>query len=89
MQEIILYQDTNGKVKIEVLIQNETLWLPQAKIAELFGVDRIVVKKHLKNNFETNELEKIQYVQKLHILPKTVRIISTLQILSIIFQNYG
>lgn len=58
MQEIILYNDANGKVKIEVLIQNETLWLPQAKIAELFGVDRTVVTKHLKNIFETKELDR-------------------------------
>lgn len=58
MQEIILYNDANGKVKIEVLIQNETLWLPQAKIAELFGVDRTVVTKHLKNIFESGELDK-------------------------------
>ena len=52
MQEIILYNDANGKVKIEVLIQNETLWLTQAKIAELFGVDRTVVTKHIKKIFE-------------------------------------
>lgn len=58
MQEIILYNDANGKVKIEVLIQNETLWLPQAKIAELFGVDRTVITKHLKNIFSTKELER-------------------------------
>ena len=58
MQEIILYKDANGKVKIEVLIQNETLWLTQAKIAELFGVDRTVVTKHLKNIYESGELSK-------------------------------
>lgn len=58
MQEIILYQDANGKVKIEVLIQNETLWLPQAKIAELFGVQRPAISKHLKNIFDTGELQE-------------------------------
>ncbi len=58
MQEIILYNDANGKVKIEVLIQNETLWLPQAKIAELFGVQRPAVSKHLKNIFDTGELRE-------------------------------
>lgn len=65
MQEIILYQDANGKVKIEVLIQTETLWLPQAKIAELFGVDRSVVTKHLKNIFDTNELDKVSVCAKI------------------------
>lgn len=58
MQEIILYNNANGKVKIEVLIQNETLWLPQAKIAELFGVQRPAVSKHLKNIFDTGELRE-------------------------------
>ena len=65
MQEILLYQDANGKVKIEVLIQNETLWLPQAKIAELFGVDRSVVTKHLKNIFDTEELDKVSVCAKI------------------------
>jgi hypothetical protein len=48
MQEIILYNEANEKVKIKVLIQNETLWLLQAKIAELFGVQRPALSKHLK-----------------------------------------
>lgn len=65
MQEILLFQDANGKVKIEVLIQNETLWLPQAKIAELFGVDRSVVTKHLKNIFDTEELDKVSVCAKI------------------------
>jgi hypothetical protein len=58
MEEIILYKDANGKVKVEVLVQNETLWLTQAKIAVLFGVDRTVITKHLKNIFDTKELEQ-------------------------------
>ena len=65
MQEIILYNDANGKVKIEVLLQNETLWLPQAKIAALFGVDRTVVTKHLKNIFSTKELEQVSVCAKI------------------------
>ncbi len=56
MEEIILYKDANGKVKVEVLIQNETLWLTQAKIAELFGVQRPAITKHLKSIFESGEL---------------------------------
>lgn len=58
MQEIILYNDANGNVKNEVLIQNETLWLPQAKIAELFGDQRPAISKHLKNIFDTCELQE-------------------------------
>ena len=56
--EILLYTTPNGKVKVEIYLQNETIWLTQQKIAELFGVDRSVVTKHLKNIFESKELEQ-------------------------------
>lgn len=55
--EILLYNTPNGKVKVEIYLQNETVWLTQQKIADLFGVDRSVVTKHLKNIFETGELK--------------------------------
>jgi hypothetical protein len=45
-------------VKIDVLVQNENFWLSQSRISELFGVDRTVITKHLKNIFNTNELDK-------------------------------
>jgi hypothetical protein len=54
--EILLYTTPNGKVKIEIYLQNETIWLTQQKIADLFGVERSVVTKHLRNIFQTNEL---------------------------------
>lgn len=55
--EILLYTTPNGKVKVEIYLQNETIWLSQQKIAGLFGVDRTVITKHLKNIFETEELD--------------------------------
>ena len=56
--EILLYKTPNGNVKVEIYLKNETIWLSQQKIAELFGVDRTVVTKHLKNIFETTELDE-------------------------------
>ena len=56
--KILLYNTPNGSVKVEIYLQNETVWLTQQKIAELFGVDRTVVTKHLKNIFETCELHQ-------------------------------
>ena len=57
-REIIFYKTNNGDVKVEILLQNENLWLTQAKIAELFDVDRSVVTKHISNIFKEGELEK-------------------------------
>ncbi|HNW70809.1 MAG TPA: virulence RhuM family protein [Bacteroidales bacterium] len=56
--EILLYTTPNGKVKVEIYIKDETVWLTQQRIAELFGVDRTVVTKHIKNIFAESELKE-------------------------------
>jgi len=53
--EIVLYQPDN-EIRLEVRLQNETVWLTQAQIADLFGTKRPAITKHLKNIFETKEL---------------------------------
>ena len=54
--EILFYQTENGKVKIDVHYWDETFWMTQKKISELFGVQRPAVTKHLRNIFESEEL---------------------------------
>ena len=56
--EILLYNTPNGGVKVEIYLQDETIWLPQQKMAELFGVQRPAITKHLKNIFESGELKE-------------------------------
>lgn len=56
--EIILYTTPNGEVKIDIRFESETFWLSQQKIADLFGVDRSVVTKHLGNIYSEGELDK-------------------------------
>ena len=56
--EILLYTTPNGKVKVEIYLQDETVWLTRRKIADLFGVDRSVITKHLLNIFSEGELQK-------------------------------
>ena len=56
--EFLLYTTPNGKVKVEIFLHDENIWLTQSKIAELFRVDRSVITKHLKNIFEIGELQK-------------------------------
>uniref|UniRef100_UPI003AF9E690 virulence RhuM family protein n=2 Tax=Thiolapillus sp. TaxID=2017437 RepID=UPI003AF9E690 len=56
--EFLLYTAPNGEVKVEVLLSNETIWLTQERMAELFGVQRPAITKHLKNIFESYELKE-------------------------------
>ncbi|KKS14315.1 hypothetical protein A2617_03930 [Candidatus Daviesbacteria bacterium RIFOXYD1_FULL_41_10] len=56
--EFLLYKTPDGKVKVEIFLHNENIWLTQARIAELFGVERSVVTKHLQNIYEERELDK-------------------------------
>jgi len=56
--EIILYQAQDRDVSIDVIMENETVWLSQTQIGFLFGVDRTVVSKHIKNIYKTNELQE-------------------------------
>lgn len=54
--EIILYQP-DETIKLEVRMEDETVWLTQAQIAELFGTGRQAITKYLKNIFSSEELE--------------------------------
>jgi hypothetical protein len=56
--EIIFYQGDDGNIKIEVLYHDENFWMSQKKMSELFGVQRPAITKHLKNIFESDELEE-------------------------------
>jgi hypothetical protein len=65
--DFILYIAPDGDVKIDVLFDDESVWLTQKKMANLFNVDRTVISKHLSNIFDSEELEKESNVQKLHV----------------------
>lgn len=54
--EFLLYTAPNGTVKVEVLLSNESIWLTQKRMAELFGVGVPAISKHLKNIFDSGEL---------------------------------
>lgn len=56
--EFLLYTTPNGKVRVEIFLHNETVWLRQEQMAELFGVDRTVITKHLRNVFLSAELHE-------------------------------
>lgn len=56
--EFLLYTTPNGKVKVEIFLKDESIWLTQDKISLLFGVQRPAITKHLKNIFESGELNE-------------------------------
>ena len=64
--EIILYQP-DGEMKIEVRLENETVWLTQAQMAELFQRERTVITRHINNVFKEKELDELSNVHFLHI----------------------
>ena len=56
--EFLLYTTPDGKVKVEIFLRGETVWLTQDKIAEVFGVQRPAITKHLKHIFKAGELQE-------------------------------
>ncbi len=66
--EFLLYTTPNGKVKLEIFLRDENIWLTQKDIAELFGVEPPAVSKHLANIFESGELHKEATVSILEIV---------------------
>lgn len=56
--EFLLYTAPNGAIKVEVLLSNETIWLTQKRMAELFGVGVSAISKHLENIYESGELRR-------------------------------
>lgn len=55
--QLIIYQTSDGKVKIETHFKNENVWLSTEQIAELFQRDRSVISKHIRNIFREDKLE--------------------------------
>ncbi|MFM2197966.1 MAG: hypothetical protein RLZZ505_1398 [Verrucomicrobiota bacterium] len=54
--EIILYQTEDGSTRVQCRFENETVWLSQAQMADLFQRERSVITKHIRNIFEEGEL---------------------------------
>jgi hypothetical protein len=65
--EILIYQTEDGTTKIQTRLENETVWLSQEQLSELFQRDRSVITKHIGNIFNEGELVEKSNVQILHI----------------------
>lgn len=64
--KIIIYQSEDGETRIDVRLENDTVWLTQAQMADLFQKDQSVIALHIANVFREGELEKVSNMQILH-----------------------
>jgi len=64
--EIVIYQSEDGQVKVDVLFENETVWLTQQQMSMLFQKDRTVITRHISNIFSEGELDEKSNVHFLH-----------------------
>ena len=65
--DIVLFETKDREVKLSVSVKDDTVWLTQSQMTELFSVDRTVITRHVNNIFKEGELERESNVQKMHI----------------------
>ncbi|MCR5337211.1 MAG: virulence RhuM family protein [Lachnospiraceae bacterium] len=66
-KDIILFETKDKEIKLSVSVKEDTVWLTQSQMTELFSVDRTVITRHINNIFKEGELERKSNVQKMHI----------------------
>ncbi|MDR2580993.1 MAG: virulence RhuM family protein [Fibromonadaceae bacterium] len=66
-QEIVIYSGKNGEVKLNADFRNETVWATQLQIADIFGIDRSGITKHINKIISSGEINKKSNVHFLHI----------------------
>lgn len=83
-KNIIFYNDEEGNIKIEVLLENEDVWLNTEAIASLFNVKRPIITKHINNIYNDNELieentcSKLEHVAKNYLDEKEIKNLNNL-----------
>ena len=85
--KIIIYKTKNGETEIDVKMQNETLWLTQKSMAELFDVKVPAINKHLKNIFREGELDEKEVISKMEITTQHGALINKTQTKETSFYN--
>lgn len=71
--EILLYSDENGKEFVNVVFMDETFWLTQVGMAELFDSSKSNISEHLSHIFEEEELDKVSCMEKIQEFPNFLR----------------
>lgn len=70
MKEIEIYKTKEGQTQIEIKFDNDTLWLNQKQISEIFGTEVPAINKHIKNILKEKELQQKSTISKMEIVQK-------------------
>jgi len=68
--QLLLYQNPDGSIKIDVHLEDETVWLSQAQLGDLFQKTKATISEHIKNVFEDGELEASATVRNFRTVQK-------------------
>lgn len=74
--QILLYQTVDGESRIEVTLCNDTVWLTLDQMSELFQRNKLTISRHIKNVFDSGELQEIQllhFLQQLLLMVKYIK----------------
>ncbi len=72
-REILFYATPEGTVRVEVVFEDETFWLSQRRMAELFGIGVQTINHHLQEIYKSSELSEIATIRKFRIVQSEVR----------------
>ncbi len=86
--ELIIYQSEDGQTKIQTRLENETVWLTQAQMAELFGKGRSTITEHISNIFKEGELDKEVLCRKFRHTTQHAAIVGETQETQSMFYNF-
>ena len=67
LNDVVIFETKDSEISLRVPVENDTVWLTQAQMTELFNVDRTVITRHINNVFKEGELQRESNVQKMHI----------------------
>ena len=70
MSEILIYQNESGNIKVDVIFEDDSIWLSQAQICEVFGKAKSTISEHIKAIFEEEELNPISTVRNYRTVQK-------------------
>ena len=85
--QIIIYQTEDGQTQVDVRMENDTVWLTQAQMAELFQKDRTVITRHINNVFKDGELNREEVCAKIAHTTRHGAMEGKIQVQEVVFYN--